>query len=66
MFKLSCVRKRFLYESDRLLLCNRPSVRIRPAIRPERSPAATMFVDIAVPSTYSCRRVRGPLEVDLT
>jgi hypothetical protein len=52
--------------SDRLLVCNRPSVRIRPAIRPERPPAATVFVDIAVPSTYSYCRVRGPLEVDLT
>jgi hypothetical protein len=47
-------------------VCNRPSVCIRPAIRPERPPAATVFVDIAVPSTYSYRRVRGPLEVNLT
>jgi hypothetical protein len=47
-------------------VCNRPSVRIRPAIRPERSPAATVFVDIAVPRMYSYRRVRSPLEVNLT
>jgi hypothetical protein len=47
-------------------VCNPPSVHIHPAIRPERSPAATVFVDIAVPSMYSYRRVRSPLEVNLT
>jgi hypothetical protein len=33
--------------------------------RPEGSPAVTVSVDIAVPSTYSYRRVRGPLEAVL-
>jgi hypothetical protein len=49
-----------------MLVCNQPSVHIRPATHPKRSPAATVFVDIAVPSMYSYRRVRGPLEVNLT
>jgi hypothetical protein len=66
MFTQSYVRKRFLYESDHLLVCNLPSVRICPAIHPECYPTATVFVDTAVPSTYSYHRVRGPLEVNLT
>jgi hypothetical protein len=66
MFTYSCIHKHLLYECDHLLACSWPSAHIHLVIHPECFLAATMFEDIAVLSTWSYRRVCGPLEVSLT